>query len=554
MRPYATKVKKKTHPYTPKPPGPLGRITNQFLREYVLCSISFLAFVVRHCKIQDRKTQTSIPFNLWPGQAKVAPLFLTSKRLIILKARQLGLTWLAAAYCLWRAIFHPNELIVIISAKEDLAVEFLERVKYMFDRLPMYLKPRVYKRTTTELSFGYEQKDRLGNVVLKGIASVIKSLPSTPDAGQSKTISLLVMDETAINPYNKEIWSAAQPTLEHSDGAAIIISNPTKTGKGWGWTRKLYTDSVKGLNTFKRIFLDPFVVPTRNPATFVADLMKQEGLTEEDRIMQYPLTEQEAISSVAGSYFGQYIIRYSAIPGVIGNFKLDRKRNLIVFEEDPKGIVELWRWPQRKWVNRYAIGSDVGEGTGGSYSVSYVYDRQLEEIVCRMRSNKIEADRWANLLIYQGIYYTRAMIGAERMGPGITTVQHLQKKYTHLYMRRREGRTKGTFTYEVGFHTSDESKRLALSHLKAYYRDVFRYVPCGYLLDESGTFIEQEGGGGLSAETGAFDDCVMAMAITLVVSKSMPECTAASEAQEKGWRDRLFGDVERLKAYSIADM
>lgn len=527
---------------------------NRFLKEYILCTFSFLAFVVRHCRIQDRRTQSAIRFWLWPGQQRVAPLFLSEKRLIILKARQLGLTWLAAAYALWRAIFHPNELIIIISAKEDLAVEFLERVKYMFDRLPSYLKPRVYKRTTTELSFGYEEKDYIGNIVLRGLNSVIKSLPSTPEAGQSKTISLLIMDETALNPYNKEIWSAAQPTLEHSDGDVIIISNPTKTGKGWGWTRKLYTDSIKGVNTFRRIFLDPFVVPSRGP-DFIKHLMEREGLTEEDRIMQYPLNEQEAISSVAGTYFGNYILKFNAIKGIIGDFRMDRKHNMIIFEENPKGIVELWRWPQKKWVDRYAIGSDVGEGLGGSFSVGYVYDRHLEEFVCRMRSNKIEADRWADLLIYMGIYFNRAKIGAERMGPGITTVQHLQrKKYSSLYMRRREGRTKGTFTYEVGFHTNDESKRLAVSHLKSYYRDVLRLVPCAVLLDESSTFIEYEDGGGLGAESGAFDDCVMAAAITLQVSKVMPEPRTMTDAQEKGWRDKLWGDVENLKAYSVADM
>ncbi|HAA04781.1 MAG TPA: hypothetical protein DCE18_15650, partial [Syntrophobacteraceae bacterium] len=188
----------------------------EFLRLFRLMRIlahDFIRFVSRYCYIQDRKSGGPIRFELWPGQAEVTAKLLSAKLLAALKARQLGITWLIAAYCLWRSIFRANELIIVISAKEDLAVEFLDRVKYMFDRLPGWLRPPVLKRTTTELSFGVESRDAKGDLVVIGHQSTIKSIPSTPDAGQSKTISLLVMDETALNRYCKEIWGSAKPTL-----------------------------------------------------------------------------------------------------------------------------------------------------------------------------------------------------------------------------------------------------------------------------------------------------------------------------------------------------
>src|SRR4030042_474848 len=126
------------------------------------CADSFLYFVDTYCVIQDKKTKQAIPFKLWPGQSKVLPQILSALYLLILKARQLGLTWLVAAYALWRAIFHFEELIVIISGKEDLAEEFLDRVKYIFDRLPVFMKPHVMKRKTTEIHFGVEVKDTKG--------------------------------------------------------------------------------------------------------------------------------------------------------------------------------------------------------------------------------------------------------------------------------------------------------------------------------------------------------------------------------------------------------
>lgn len=537
------------------PNQPLEDIDNPYLKEYILCSLSFVAFVIRHGYIQDRRTKKTIPFHLWPGQSLVAPLFETVKRLIALKARQIGITWLTAAYVLWRAIFHANELIIIISAKEDLASEFLDRVKFMFDHLPGYLKPKVYKRTNSELTFAHEERDAAGNIILQGLQSTIKSLPSTPDAGQSKTISLLVMDESAINRYCKEIWSAATPTLEHSDGQAIVISNPTKTGYGWPWTRAMYSGSMKGANDFHRIFLDPFTVPTRDPATFIENVMRTEGLDEEDRIMQYPLTEEEAISSIGGSYFGGYLKPFKAIKGKVGDLRITRKKR-IIFEERAKGVIEIWRWPQKDWFNRYCLGSDVGEGVGASYSVAYVYDRFLQEFIARARSNKIDADKWANILIMLAVYYGKCRIGIERQGPGLTTVVEVQRVYKNLYTRRREGRTRGTYTNEYGWFPSEESKRFVCANLKTHFRDVFAMVPCGVLLDECSTFIDREGREGLGAEKGAFDDCVMGAAITLEVSRTMPEVKTVEEVKEAGWREKLWGDYDRKKltAYDIAAM
>jgi hypothetical protein len=485
---------------------------------------------------------------------------MTVKRLIALKTRQCGITWLAAAYVLWRAIFHANELIVIISAKEDLAVEFLDRVKFIFDRLPSYLKPRVYKRTNTELTFGFEEKDPLGNIMLSGLGSSIKSLPSTPDAGQSKTVTLLVMDETALNRYNREIWSAAEPTLEHSAGQAILISNPTKDGPGWPWTRKIYTDSMKGLNDFGRIFLSWMTVPGRNtnpedPLYFIT-VQKRKGLDDTDISKQYPTTEDEAIAAATGGYFGSIPAKFKPMDGVNGNLHVTEK-NVVQFEESPrrKGILEIWRWPKKNWKNRYCIGSDVGEGLGGNYSVAYVYDRHLQEVVARIRTNQVDADKWARELMLLGVYYYNAKIGIERNGPGISTIFSMQnaRKYHNLYVRRKPGRTKGSYTSEIGWLTTDESKQVMCSHLKSYMRDVFPNVPCVFFMDECSSFVQI--GEWLGPEEGAFSDCIMALGITLQVSRETGECMEISEEKEKGWREQLWGDPEiPLRAYDVTTM
>ncbi len=89
-----------------------------------------LHFITEHVRIEDRDEAVpdledlesleepeeyiekedgiAVPFTLWEGQISVLKAFLTNRLLIILKARQLGLTWLALAYAVWRMVFFPG--------------------------------------------------------------------------------------------------------------------------------------------------------------------------------------------------------------------------------------------------------------------------------------------------------------------------------------------------------------------------------------------------------------------------------------------------------------
>lgn len=494
--------------------------------EYKKCKDSFKYFVSQHCYIEDRKSKRAILFKLWPGQEAIAPKFLTVKHLILLKARQLGLTWLTAAYVIWRAIFHFHEFIVIISAKEDLAVEFLDRVKFMFDRLPHWMKPHVGKRTTTELFFGREEKDEHGHVEITGLNSTIKSIPSTPDAGQSKTISLLVLDESALNRYCREIWSAAEPTLEHADGQAIVISNPSKDKPGWGWTRDMYSGAIKGENDFEQIFLSWDCVPGRGEDFL--DRKRLAGQDDDGISMQYPSTEMEALSSLIGNYFGKTLMRHTqTASGTCG--EVLRLKGVLQWVPSTRGTVEIWEHPHYKqdgcdgtsWTKRYAIGSDISEGLSQSYSVAYVLDRLTDTIVCRMRSNKIDASDWAERLYLLSLYYNNnelpALICPERTGAGQTTVKELLKLGAQVYRTIIPATAGKQVTQKFGWSESRQSKQDLAEDLKRWFKETQSIIPCALLLDEASTFILQESGG-VGHEGGKMDDCVMGMGCTLQAS------------------------------------
>jgi len=256
---------------------------------------SFLYFLDEYVFIEDKEKKIAIKLKLWLEQAKIIPTIVESLLLIILKARQLGLTWLTAAFCLWQVIRNQLFLAVVISVTEELSIEFLDRVYFIMDRLPTWLKPPVKTRTKQVLEFQHAN----------GLVSTIKSLPTTEMGAQSKTPNLLIMDETCKNRMAKAIFNASYPGIEGAKGQVIIVSNAIKEGSGWYFTRDLFISSMRGLNRFKRIFLPWNAHPDR-PEDFKQQMISS-GMTERDVNENYPENEEEAITdrNIKGVYYAK---------------------------------------------------------------------------------------------------------------------------------------------------------------------------------------------------------------------------------------------------------
>jgi hypothetical protein len=275
----------------------------------------FLYFLDEYCFIEDKESNRAIKLRMWPKQREVVPTLLSEKLLIILKARQLGLTWITASLVLWLAIVNQLFLSVIISTTEDLSIEFLQRVYFILDRLPVWLKPPTKTRTQQIFEFQHAQ----------GLVSTIKSMPTTEMGAQSKTPNLLIMDETCTNRLARAIFNASYPGIEAAKGKVILISNSIKQGAGWYFTRDTYMASMIGANRFKRIFL-PWNAHPQRPETFKRDMVAA-GMTERDVNENYPDTEEEAISDrdIRGVYYSKQMAearkekRIGVVPWVPGH-------------------------------------------------------------------------------------------------------------------------------------------------------------------------------------------------------------------------------------------
>ena len=296
---------------------PIELTLEQKVSEIKKMLASFQYFLDEFVYIEDKEAHGAIKLRLWPEQKKIIATITDSPLLIVLKARQLGLTWLIAAYVLWQLLRNPLYLAVIISTTEELSIEFLDRVYFIMDRCPVWLGTAgapIKTRTKQVLEIQHR----------KGLVSAVKSLPTTEMGAQSKTPNLLVMDETCKNRMAKAIYNASYPGIEAAKGQVIIVSNAIKEGAGWYFTRDLFIESMRGLNKFKRIFM-PWNAHPHRPEDFKANMVAA-GMEERDVNENYPESEDEAITdrNIRGVYYAKQMAdarkegRLCAVPYVEG--------------------------------------------------------------------------------------------------------------------------------------------------------------------------------------------------------------------------------------------
>jgi phage FluMu gp28-like protein len=136
---------------------------------------------------------------------------------IILKSRQLGISTLVAGYALWLCIFNADKNVLVIATKQEVAKTLVTKVREMYDCLPMWIKRNSLTTEHNKLSIRFKN------------GSQIKAESSSPDAGRSLSLSLLVLDEAAFITDISRIWTAAQQTLA-TGGKCVMLSTPCVTG------------------------------------------------------------------------------------------------------------------------------------------------------------------------------------------------------------------------------------------------------------------------------------------------------------------------------------
>jgi hypothetical protein len=247
------------------------------------CRRDFVHFTDQYCQVlSETAGQTAgwIPFRLWPAQRDVAVQFQGHRLVVVLKARQLGLTWLAVAFALWHVLLHPVATVLLLSKRDDEASDLLSRLKEMHARLPRWLQARGVITDN-----GHEWALSNGSRVL--------AFPTT--AGDSYTATLAVVDEADLVPDLDRLLRAVKPTTDAA-GRLLLISRADKS-KPESPFKRIYRAAKAGESDWLPIFLPWHARPDRDAAWYEAQRRDALARTTalDDVFEMYPATDGQAL-------------------------------------------------------------------------------------------------------------------------------------------------------------------------------------------------------------------------------------------------------------------
>lgn len=359
-----------------------------------MCFEHVAYFVGEYVQIYDAVQREWIPFGLWPEQARTLSVMLRNLLVVILKARQLGLTWLVLAYALWLMLYRPAATVLLFSRRDDEAVHLLDfRLKGMYQRLPDWMKNDLVTEEDSKHVF------RLSN------GSVAYAFPTT--AGDSYTATLAIVDEADLVPDLDRLMTAVKPTIDNG-GSMILLSRADKS-RPLSTFKKIYRAARDKLSSWVSVFLPWHVHPARDAAWYerqMRDVMGRTGSLD-DLHEQYPATDAEALSPrtldkripyewLERCYVAMEPIKEHDGPAVPG---------FVVYRLPEEG-------------RQYVIGADPAEGnpTSDESSLS-VLDQETGEEVAGL-AGRFQPDTFAGYIDEVGYWFNEAGALVERNNHG----------------------------------------------------------------------------------------------------------------------------------------
>jgi hypothetical protein len=457
--------------------------------EYKKCAVDPIHFMKKYCMIQH-PVRGKIPFHLFPFQEQTLTQFAGNRFNIVLKSRQTGISTLSAGYALWKMIFNTDFNVLVIATKQDVAKNLVTKVRVMHELLPAWLKG------------GSMEDNKLSLKLTNG--SQIKAIASSPDAGRSEALSLLIFDEAAFIGDIDEIWTSAQSTLS-TGGSCIALSTPNGVGN---WFHKTWLAAEEGANPFNTIRLHWTVHPERGDA----------WREEQEKLLGPKKAAQECDCDFVSS--GETVIDAELL--------MFYKETYVQQPLEKTGFDgNLWRWEYPTVNGSYMVVADVARGDGADFSTAQVVDIQTATQVAEYKG-KVDTKDFGNFLVNLSTEYNDALLVVENANIGWACIQQcIDRQYKNLFYMSKdlkyidvENQLRNKYRAEergmvAGFSTTSKTRPLIISKLDEYFREKSIVIRSSRLIDELFTFIYMNGRA--EAMKGYNDDLVMSLSIALWV-------------------------------------
>ena len=99
----------------------------EILKEVVKSGRDPIHFITSYCKISHPQ-RGQIPFKTYDFQDELLKDFTDYRFNVVLKARQLGISTVTAAYVVWLMLFHRDKNILVVATKLQTATNLVRNV------------------------------------------------------------------------------------------------------------------------------------------------------------------------------------------------------------------------------------------------------------------------------------------------------------------------------------------------------------------------------------------------------------------------------------------
>lgn len=445
------------------------------IKEIMKCGKDPKYFINKYVKITHMSKGT-IPFKLYDYQQKLIDTYVSKKRVVTLKSRQIGISWTTAAFVAWHIIFRPNKLVAVLSIKEEISKDFIEKVRFCIKSIPNWL------------TMGGIKNDNVKSIRMEN-GSEARATAAGSDVLRSGAFSILIVDEAAFVPGLADAWKAISPTLS-TGGRFFLISTPNGIGDAF---HKVYTKAVEGENGFTPINLPWHVHPERGK-NWLEETKKRDDLSDREAAQEYECSFLKS----GGTIVSPEDLEKARKTCIHPIEKIGLKDSLWVFEKPIENIV-------------YWIYADVARGDSEDYSAFHVMrDANDKMMQCAEFKLKIPTDKYGRFLVEIAKMYNDAIIVVEENGLGIATLNEIKNyPYPHFFCQKKretaqdlKNKRFGYINYNIaesngdfrlGFNASPQIKQIYPVLLEKAFRNQTVIINSERTIIELSTYVDNKG-------------------------------------------------------------
>jgi hypothetical protein len=462
-----------------KKPNQITDYTPAQIKEMKKCAVDPIYFIEKYIMIQH-PTKGCVHFKLHGYQKRMIQAFQQNRNVIMLASRQVGKSTVSSAYLLWYAIFNFDKTILIVSNKNDNAMEMVFKIQFAYENLPHWLKPGI-DGTWTKHSIEFDNKTR------------ILSSATTANSGRGLSISLLFADELAfVDPtVQEDFWTSISPTLS-TGGSCIIASTPNGDNDVFA---TLWRGAEVGSNGYFPIHIAWDEPPGRDEKFRQIEIAKLGELKwKRDYECQFLSDSVLLIDPIT-------------VANMIHQLRTDPTYLPVGTLRD----ITFWKTPEQG--KTYLVGLDPSTGTGTDFSVIEVFEFPSMEQVAEYRTNTLASAQlygvFKNLLNHLCKFTDNVFCSLENngIGEGMLALYDVDENPSLAMFIDEEGKNR------KGFTTTEKPKNKACSTLQDLIRRNEIKIKSRLLVDELKYFIKK--GSTYRARTGSTDDCISALLIVI---------------------------------------